>query len=50
MTFDALQAMLDVVRTARCLTVMGHKDGLPVVGLVGWDQLQEAVRRLEQQK
>ena len=44
-----LQAILDAIRAARSLTVMGHTaEGLPIIGQVGWDQLQEALKKVEE--
>ena len=44
---EQLQAMLDAIHAARSLTVMRKtEDGLPVIGAVGWGQLQSALSKL----
>jgi hypothetical protein len=44
---EQMLALLDVVRTARSLTQLAVRgDGAIVIGPVGWEQLQRALRKL----
>ena len=49
-TSEAMDAVMDVVKAVRALTLMKPHNGLDfvIVGPVGWNQLQRAMERLEE--